>query len=427
MPRWTVRGQISVRHGLAELRRNLGTLSALAGARVQVSGRKRVAGVWANWGPFGSGLTDAQGNFEVTRERDRLPRQFRVSVTLKDRSCIVYGDNKNALSRVLTGMSVLGGNAGPAAIEAVLSHTGRATLKAAEHDVHRDPTRTTRRAGTHRLGGLQLRSGEAQAHGDVWVLFHLLADLLRQNRVPFRRSVGIKFPHDNRLIPNPRETSYTNPFNHVCYIVSNGHHNDFNLRTILHELMHAWAFQNSKGEWQMAWQLLVHQDTHLPRFENPFVPFHEAFAEFAARGVERTLLPDGAPALQRPLSRQGLHDEDIHTRAEVEHREVGWTSVLNLLSTSDLDRHNFNTPNRRTAPTLIQRCNTPRVPLIRVMRAFRANSQLNLDWLRARDMRLSPFLARLVRTDGSFSRQHGEAVLELLNPDGTAQPWELFC
>ncbi len=46
--------------------------------------------------------------------------------------------------------------------------------------------------------------------------------------------------------------------------------------------MHAWAFQHSKGELGLAWQLLVHGTTHDGRQAKMWVAFHEGFAEWAS-------------------------------------------------------------------------------------------------------------------------------------------------
>ena len=93
MRMWTVTGNVRVRHGLPELRRNFGTFSPIAGARVRVKGRKRVAGVWASWGTLGEDVTGPDGSFRVKARRDRALRQFKVEVKLKRNGFVVYGDN----------------------------------------------------------------------------------------------------------------------------------------------------------------------------------------------------------------------------------------------------------------------------------------------------------------------------------------------
>ena len=427
METWTVSGRIEVRHGLPELRRNLGTASAIAGARVHVSGRKKIAGTWANWGPFGDAVTDAGGHFRVRKRRDRLPRQFRVEVTLKDDAFVVYGENKNALSRILAGWTVLGQAPGAAVIEGLLSHTGRATLKAAEHEAYRDPKSTSRRPGHHELGTMALRSKIERAHGDAWVLFHRVHEFLRAHKVPFRRRVGLKYPHDNHLIGDRIENSYTNPFNKVCYMVANSRKDEFDTRTLLHELMHAWAFQNSIGEWKMAWQILVPGSDNAGRFVRTFPPFHEAFARWAGLWLERSVLEVGAPPPGRPRSRQGLKDEGIDTVNEVEHFHDGWSSVFNLLTTPELDRYDFNTRGAFAVPTGAERCRAPDVSFVSVLRSFCANERRDLGWMRARDMKLRPFLRRLAASDSRFSTEHAEAYRQLQNPRSTKQPWQLLC
>lgn len=425
MPIWTVSGRVTVRHGLPELRRNWRTPSPVAGARVEVSGRKRVAGVWGPWGLLGKDTTDQNGAFRVRANRDRLPRQFRVDVVLKNSRFVVYDENKNALSRALAGLAVLGANPGAGALEAVLSHTGRATLKAASHEIHRDQTGTTRRPGEHDLGQLQLRSGVAQAHGDVWVLFAHMWDFLKRNGVAFRGRVGLKYPHANDLVPDRQEASYANPFNKVCYIVANRRRNQLSTAVVLHELMHLWAFQHTVGEWKMAWQLAAHGTTHGGR-QKPFVAFHEAFAEWAAIWMEQAVLPRDARTPGRPLSRQGLTGEGITRADEVEEFEDGWMAVFNLLTTSDLDQFDLNRPGRFARQTLPERCNTPRVPFVRVLRAMR-KSRRQPELLRARDLRLRPVLNRIAVSDGSFTAGHAQAYRRLLDPSDTAQPWELLC
>lgn len=418
MKRWKVTGSIHVRHGLDELRRNFGVTSPIAGAVVRVKGRKKVMGIWAPWGKFGEDVTGPDGRFSIFAARDSAKRQFKVEVKLKSTALVVYGENKNALARTLASI-------GPTMpIEGVLSHTGRATLRAAVHEVHRDADGTNRRSGQHNLGKLHMNSGIQQAHGDLWVLFGRLFAWFKENRIPFRGRTALKYPHNNVLVPNEAENSYCNPLNRVCYIISNPKKDQFTIDTILHELMHAWAFGNSTGAHDMAWQLKRKKEG---RIKQPYVAFHEAFADWAAHWVEWGILRQGARTPSRtPLSRHGLRSEAIDRVGDVQHYHDGWLSVFRLLNCPDLGERDLN--NFETAVALGPKdCNAPFIPFLWLLRTFRPHRGARLGALSTPEMRLRPFLRRVTRTGRGLQEKHVDAYLKLTDPSSTAQPWELFC
>ena len=429
MRTWTVTGNIRVRHGLKELRDNFGRFSPIPFARVRVKSRKRVAGVWASWGTLGEDVTKHDGSFRIRARRDSAVRQFKVEVKLKRSSFSVYGENKKAIARALQGVGAATGTLSLNALEAILKQTGRALLKAAVHDVFQDAKSARRSPGEHDLGALTMRAGLAQAHGDVWVLFEAMRDWFKKNGVPFRGHVGVKYPHNNKLIGNRAESSYCNPFNKVCYIISNGRKNEFRTETLLHELMHAWAFRNSTGGTSMASHLLFNGADRGGRFNATHVVFHEAFAHWASRWVQHALLPEGAADPQRrPASRNMLVSEGIDSVDDVQHFHDGWLIVFNLLTAGNLDRFDFNPSHDNFAvERLPERCNTPRVPFFRVLKSFRANRRHRLDRMDKSEMQLDPFLRRIRLTDGSITADHIHAYRTLLDPAATEQPWELFC
>src|SRR5690606_28315330 len=112
----------------------------------------------------------------------------------------------------------------------------------------------------------------------------------------------------------------------------------FNAPSVAHELMHLWAYQHSKGEMGLAWQLLLHGSTHDGRQNRTWVAFHEAFAEWAGNLLyseiydrPATIYGDvdahtGTTLDNRavPFSRRFLRERGIRWLADLDHFEYGW-------------------------------------------------------------------------------------------------------
>src|SRR5262249_44651987 len=118
------------------------------------------------------------------------------------------------------------------------------------------------------------------------------------------------------------------------------------------EMMHVRNYQHSTGEQMLALELLLYGSTHDGRLVEPFTGFHEAAAEIWKTELYRQLFGagtgDGATfygafKIERaPLTRTYLKGEKIRTLDDIEHFELGWVSVFNLLLCRKVDTLDMN-------------------------------------------------------------------------------------
>jgi hypothetical protein len=249
----------------------------------------------------------------------------------------------------------------------------------------------------------------------------------------------LKYPHNHKLIKDYVESSYCDPANKVIFIIKNTQVDQFDIDAILHELMHVWAYQHSKGEMGLAWQLAVHGSTHTGRQEKTFVAFHEAFAEWASNRLTEKLFQATSQVygtyddLGIPFTRAHLQSIGITSLSELDHYEEGWMSIFNMLFAKRLHRFDFNGADRYPAdifpPPLKKQCDPPFLDIQHILRVFNPQPQRGYkDYLRKEEMNLDSFLKRAC--DVLFpqnSQQMQDNYRRLLDPNETVQPQDLFC
>lgn len=449
---WTLRGRIAVRHVIPELGDTYGAVSPLSGMRVRIEARERIAGVWGSWNKWQDILLrDEDGRFEASKIKSDNRRRFRVKLLFKNSDLVIYGANRTLMrqaSRLLR-MAVLGGPVKELLVDQVLQHFTRLPYQPDWHILHVDRMRNGRRAGVIDLGDLVFEAGGANDLGDriarrqadIWFLYRKVMALLAGfgPEFAFRKKVAVKYPHNNPLLADDIEVSYANPINHLVYMVENSVHDDYEIAYLLHELMHIWTYQNSRREKGMAWQLIVHGDTHNMQ-ERTWVAFHEGFAEYCYRELYRELFGRNPTAvggatefLALPYSRAQLRRYGIDTIEDVDHHENGWMSLLHLLSTPRITGFTFNgngqyVTRARFRPDPRAVCDDPSMSFAGVLRLCLSDSADGSPrQLRRSEMTLERFLDRAEAVAPGFDGTARAAVLSLLDPAAATQPRDLLC
>lgn len=436
---YTVDGHVKVRHQLPELQDARGLTSPLVGVQVRVQSRSRILGVWGTWSSWSDATTDSTGFFSRSRTTGCGAHQVRVHVKFDGEDLEIHHEHStSSLVKVLWYQVFQSGTIEDGA------------------DVHLDTTQPA----TFAAGGLfELGNAEARAHADIWVLYHDVFDTLDGlgTSLGFVDKVKIKFPH-NGVAGDTVEASYANPMTGIVYIFPGTLPFSAETPTLLHELMHLWAYQHSRGEGGMAWDLvglgvlsslgLVDGDgfdTH--GFEaNTGVAFHEGFAEFASIqlmtllfGEERTadtLGHDLWLPFDRSAYSEGLaifEGDTLTSFGELEHFDAGWQGTLAALVLADPVRYDFGEATTGTATSLqdrhlvssrlsiAQRCPTTWLAFGDVLRGFLGPSLTDPgDDLPMAEMSWSGYTARLVAL-GLMSSDDVAVYEGLLDPGSTDQ------
>ncbi|MDP6832547.1 MAG: hypothetical protein QF512_16445, partial [Alphaproteobacteria bacterium] len=273
-------------------------------------------------------LPGDDGAFQISKIKSSQNRRFRVQVQFRSADLVIFGANRGLLRQVSRAlrMRALRSLGAELILDQLLQHFTRIPYQADWHTIRVDRMNRGREPGVVDFGDLTFRANAMDDLGDrvarrqaeLWFLYQRVIALFDGfgRDYGFKKKVAIKYPHNNPLLGDRIEASYANPENYMIYIVENSVHDDYaRIDYLLHELMHIWAYQHSRREKGMAWQLIVHGDTH-GLVNRTWVAFHEGFAEWAYQEVYRRLFgknPKTAPTWA------------IHT---VSHRSMRW-SVTN--------------------------------------------------------------------------------------------------
>jgi hypothetical protein len=456
---WTIRGRVLVRHELQELTDTYGAISPLTGMRVRVQARERIAGTWGSWKSWGQVMVQEEdGSFEISKVKSANNRRFRVQVQFKNADLVIFGANRSLIrqaSRLLR-LTVVTTLLKEVLLDQILQHFTRLPYQSPWHTIHVDRMRQGREHGMidlpnmtfQRTAAEDLGDEIARRHADLWFLYNRVRELFDDigPDYGFKKRIAVKYPHNNPLIGNGIETSYASPENYLIYMVRNRDTDDYQMGFLLHELMHIWAYQHSRREKGLAWQLIVHRDTHDLQ-ERTWVAFHEGFAEYAYHQVYRRLFGKnprydlaGSPPPEIepvPLSRNRLTSNvyNIVTLDDMERHDWGWVSAFNLLTTPRIIRYTFNRPPftdwhvqiryRRRANMI---CDDPSMGFGDVLRLFLTDNSAGLaKQLRRSEMNFERFFARAIAVVPQFDAAARDAFLRLLDPADTTEPRDLLC
>lgn len=391
---------LRVRHQLAALQDSaaMGATSPLEDVRVRVSARVRAPGAW--WKPWETVRTDEDGE---------------TGIIMLDRSCRPKREYRIRVMFRSDELEVRQGSAGTPGTRKVRWYTiARGDLPTSSETIDLDAEFAP--GGDRALG-----DREPRHHAEIWALYRKTIDHMEEtygSRFAFENKVKVKYPH-TPVFPN-RRTSYANPTTKVVYLVRNDSVDaGENVGTMLHELMHIWAYQHSRGEGVLSSYFLTHGfETH-GVVQNDAVAFHEAFAEYAEQVLQGEMLSRGNFP-REPRTHPWLRSYDGATTAErVLRADQGWRHLFALMAEGDVWEYDFKAEQNR-APRSISlgsfgdRCGVERLPFEELLRMFERGptSHGTLDGrdLHARHMSWQSFLSN------PFDLEDWEAYSAMVDP-----------
>lgn len=376
-------------------------LRPLSEVRIEISGSSLRKGGWRKW--VGA-HTDETGYFQVSYPGTDKPRRFRVRVFLENgrlrvgkigvhgavitSPIVVWTDEPTKKSEFRTDPAVYFGDMvlrdSPAITRATRNHVRRAALYA-----------TVQR----------LRDGLCAV--DPWL--------------DFPKGINIIYPAGIATWAEGTRVHIVPRY--------------FKISTVIHEVMHIWNYQHSRGTANWPAAALSGMSTHNKR-ENPNIAFHEGFASWAADELLHHVLSYGTP--ERPYNKRWLAEEhDILSLSGLESNADGVASGLRLLTYPEPYRLLLGTLAERPPgtdehaglrPTTAFRgfhCPTLNpLTVWDILLAFRANSEAGVSqWNVSHDLNgLLSFIERL--SDLYPDRFHDVAkqlYLRILNPRGSEE------
>jgi len=406
---YRVEGTLKAKHTQA-YKDILGTnRSSLEGVQVRVQGKKLVlgGGVWGTWKTV---RTDANGRFSVTKEKGCGKRRVRVRVKFKDADLEVR--HRNATS----------------SLTKVKWYTVYQTTSGKGSGLDKDKTLTFRSSGSRALG-----AREPRYHAEIWTLYQeAIAHMDGYgSRLAFQSRVKIKYPHDPVSPPDWISTkeirSYANPLNDVIYLVKRDGGIDHGQKPeiALHELMHFWAYQHSRGEDGMASYLVANGTTH-GIVKEPYVAFHEGFAEWAAQFVKEQI---GPKTFEDPYSPSHLRNyrSGINRFDTVDRADHGWYNIFSLMHAPQPWEFNFETNSKTLSRTNtaasdivpFKNCGVGQLSFRELMNTIDRKGQQDITTghlSSTGDMNWSSFSGRVVSQSNGVNRSDIQAYKTMLDP-----------
>ncbi len=452
---WTVSGNIMLQHSDSTISKAFPSTVPLKGVSVKVSAREKLLGVWGPFNSWDTVTTDSNGAFKVTKEKDKSDRQFKIEVLFKDDSLKIYPENDGLISKIGETITDRGGwviDKLEDAIQQLLEQTSRIAFDVKWFKVvDEDKNDKDHKQGNVNFGNLvfggsnnaELNDFFAKRHAIVWFVIKQVLDVFKSFDTNCKfldnKTIALKYPHDNKLIGDGIEAPYSDPFNYVIFVIKNSTDDWFTVDTILHELMHIWAYQHCSGEKSMAWQLLIHGSTHEGLQKKSFVAFHEGFAEWSSNRLTQIIFKTDSNIYGDtvdtglPFSRTYLKGKKIKNESDIDKSEYGWISLFNILMTPDLHLYDFNstTDNAvKLSSVSIPKghvCSSPALKFENILSVFCEHEAKGYKKvLDKNEMNLDDFLNRaksiLSLTSGQIA-----AVKNLLDPSKTNNAVDKIC
>jgi hypothetical protein len=320
--KYVIQGKLEVEHH-GFMKQALGRdRSPLANVKVKIAGRRKVGFAWGWFKKWGVVRTDSQGRFKLTKRKVNAKRRIRVKVQFRSPGLEVRHAKATAdpLRKKCKWYKVYQENKGQG---------------------NKSPTRNFNFVFGD--GGNALNNREPHYHAEIWTLYRAAMACMDQFGFPFRSQIKVKYPHTPSVAPNKR-ASYANPINDVIYLLKNDHTDPGrDIGTMLHELMHIWAYQHSRKENRVAEYLAWHlkKGTH-GIVEKTYVAFHEGFAEWAAQVLAKEIRADQRWT-PKPLSKLGMKQEQIQTFDHVDSSDAGWLNTFKLMQKDKLWQFDYGT------------------------------------------------------------------------------------
>jgi len=285
--------------------------------------------------------------------------------------------------------------------------------------------------------------GDFRKHAELWTIYSKVFDYLKSfgEEFGFQKRVAVKYPHNSLISdygPDGKrlERSYANELNQTIYIIKNSRTDDFTLRTLVHELMHIWAYQHIKGPSGLVGYWLQNLTTHTP-FAPAHIAFHEGFAEFAAQRILQEVFEKKA---SKPYNRSFLTTLLAGKKLKFsEGKDSGWTSLLLSMTLENIQNYTYFGPGDVYGEDLDKKkiikrdlsqseylCERTFITLKDILSTFLPLSQGGENVKRAK-LNFGDFLNRLVKRVPELTSKEARKYIELVNPRSYKEPFELFC
>lgn len=455
---WKVEGRISLKSNDSTIANVFPGMLPLAGVQVKVSAREKILGVWGPFNSWDTVTTNSDGYFEVKKEKDKSDRQFKIEVLFKDNTLKIYPENDGLWNTITEGFTDMFGQITDKvedAVEQLLEQTSRIAydvkwFKILDEDKDdKKHSHGTIDFGYFIFGGSSkqdLGDSIAVKHATAWFVYKKVFSVFngfgKTLHFDDKKPVALKYPHDNPIIGDNTEAAYSDPYNYIIFIIRNKKSDWFNVDTIVHELMHIWAYQHCEKEKAMAWQLAIHGSTHSGLQKKSFVAFHEGFAEWASNRLTRLIfgkdsdIYGGTTDTGVPFSRRFLKGKNVKNESDIDKSEYAWISLFNILMTPDLHLHNFNSSTDYAAAmssssvTVPSRhvCSSPALTFDEILSVFiEHESDGYKKVLTKNEMNLDDFLERAKDISDKVTQDHVEAIKILLDPSKTDSAVSVIC
>jgi len=405
---WTITGTLRVQE--SELT-EVATYRPLPNAEVEVFASN--FGIYDSWGTV---RTNSDGEFTLRKEKDKSKRKFKVQVRFADSELEI---NSGALSDPLGFLS-------PA-------------IKVFEHSSEVEGPSIN--IGTRSF--VQGNSGELGSQQNVrqaisWYVMKTVINTLQATDSYFDFNGKIKVIYPANVVSG---TSYANGVTRCAYIHKNSSTDQWDVPTVLHEVMHLWNYDHNYGtsNWLAAVVCPPDWDTHSQEEKRP-IAFHEGFAEYAAYGLLQELWGhEPQTRFERPkaYSRYGLRvGLGIHTADEVERNDGAVYRGLALLTGRALYKKVFGSEEVRqpTAdgflPAVLDSSNLScpepaELSVFDVLKVFQANAAAGwpTEWqVGDNEYGLYRFFHRAADVLSGLDEGTKDLMLDLLDPDSTVEP-----
>ena len=321
---WTIKGKLKVRTQFDELKSKRfaddnGDIP-LAGVKVRVSAKETKLDP-TGFDKWGEVTTKADGSFQFTISKDKSKRYFKVEVLFDGKDTIIYPGT-------LVGLP---GNSGvEAGINANLFHVDWMLVR--QDEEKKDNPVDFHSLTFSGISGEQLNGRDERRHADLWALAGIMRSELEKvgSGLGFQsQRIAIKYPHTDPLVNDGDEIAYADPIRRIVFLVRNGSIDNFEIQTVMHELMHVRNYAHSTGEENLAIQLLINGSTHDGRQDETFTVFHEAAAEIFKSELYHQMFGKRAliyrdknfEAERKPFTRPWLRSQGIKTLNDLDHFE----------------------------------------------------------------------------------------------------------
>lgn len=403
---WEITGRLMV-----EERDVSGVLTrrALAGVEVEVSASN--FGAYASWGTV---RTNADGYFTLRETKDRSKRKIKVKVRFASSELEI---NSGVLADVNDFLSP--------AIE-VFEHA-----KEVEGPTINVGTRCFEAGAAGELGDL-----DNCRRATAWYVCKTLIDTFKSKDPYFAFAGKVRVVYPANVISG---LSYANGVTRAVYIHSTAKNDQWDVQTLIHELMHLWNYDHNHGtaNWFGAVFCPPDLSTHSQAERRP-IAFHEGFAEFASWELLHDLWGDepGSTRVKKlPYTRYALvHELHLDTIDELEQNDRGVFRALCLLAGRAIYARRFGDKNTRlpsnpepekVSTALLDCPENPRVTIWDVLKVFQANpaAGYSTEWqVGNNDYGVRRFFERAADILPNLTESTKDLMLSLIDPNSTEEP-----